>query len=115
MFTDCQSGFIPGDSCILQLPFIAQEIHRSFDCTPTEDVTGVFLDISKHSDKVWHEELIFKLKKYGVEKKNDFSLRKLLKKPKPKGSLNSFRKKKNTSSGFAENSVGTTSPPHIYK
>ena len=28
---------------------------------------GVFLDISKEFDKVWHEELLFKLKSYWVE------------------------------------------------
>ena len=114
MFTDCQSGFIPGDSCILQLPFIAQEIHRSFDCTPTEDVTGVFLDISKHSNKVWHEELIFKLKTYGVEKKMILHLENYLKNRNQRLAL-ILLEKKNTSSGFAENSVGTTSPPHTYK
>ena len=28
---------------------------------------GVFLDISKAFDKVWHDSLIFRLKSYGVE------------------------------------------------
>ena len=69
MFTDFQSGFIPGDSCVLQLLSIAQEIHTSFDCNILEDVRGVFLDISKSFDKVWHEGLIFKLKKNGFEGK----------------------------------------------
>ena len=30
------------------------------------EVRGVFLDISKASDKVWHEGLIFKLKQNGI-------------------------------------------------
>ena len=55
LFTDCQSGFISGDSCVLQLLSITQEIHKSFDCNPPEDIRGVFLDISKAFDKVWHE------------------------------------------------------------
>ena len=46
----------------------------------------MFLDISKAFYKVWHEGLIFKLKIYVVEGKL-IILWKLLKKPKPKGSL----------------------------
>ena len=69
MFTDCQSGFIPGDTCVSQLLSIAQEIHKSFNCNPPEDIRGVFLNIAKAFDKVWHEGLIFKLKTYGVEGK----------------------------------------------
>ena len=30
-------------------------------------MTGVFLDISKTFDKIWHKGLLFKLKSYGVE------------------------------------------------
>ena len=69
MFTDCQSGFIPGDSCILQLLSIIQEIHKSLNFNRPEDIRGVFLDISKAFNKVWHEGLIFKLKTYDVKGK----------------------------------------------
>ena len=69
LFTPSQSGFLPGDSCIAELLSIIHEIQiqTAFDENPTVDVRGVFLDISKAFDKVWHDEIIFKLKSYGVE------------------------------------------------
>ena len=79
LFTDCQSDFIPGNSCISQLLSITPEIHKSFDRNPPEDVRGVFLDISKVFDKVWHEGLIFKLNKYIVEEKSLMLLENYLK------------------------------------
>ena len=59
-----QSDFKPGDSCINQLLAITHEIYISFD--EGFEVRGVFLDISKAFDKVWHEGLIFKLKQNGI-------------------------------------------------
>ena len=69
LFTECQSGFLPGDSCISPLLSITHKIYKSFDCNHSVDVIGTFLDISKAFDKVWHDGLIYKLKSYGVENK----------------------------------------------
>ena len=46
---------------------IVHDINSSFDCDPTVDVRGVFLDISTAFDKVWHDGIIFKLETYGVK------------------------------------------------
>ena len=34
LFTECQPGFIPGDSCVAQHLSITHEIYKSFDCNP---------------------------------------------------------------------------------
>ena len=67
LFTPSQSGFLPGDSCIVQLLSIIHEIQTAFDENTTVDVRGVFFDLSKAFDKVWHDGIIFKLKAYVVE------------------------------------------------
>ena len=66
LFSSCQSGFRKNDSCISQLLSITHEIFKGFDANPPLDTCGVFLDISKAFDKVWHEGLIFKLQSYGI-------------------------------------------------
>ena len=40
---------------------IIHEIRTTFDNNPIADVRGVFLDMSKAFDKVWHDGLIFKV------------------------------------------------------
>ena len=42
-----QSGFRPNDSCESQLLSIVHDIYSSFDCSPSLEVRGIFLDISK--------------------------------------------------------------------
>ena len=63
--SDKQSGYRKGDSTIKQLLSITHEIHKAFD--NSHEVRAVFLDISKAFDTVWHEGLLFKLKRIGIE------------------------------------------------
>ena len=67
LFTECQSGFIHGDSCVAQFLSITHEIYKDFDCNLQNDIKGIFLDISKELDKVWDKVLIFQLKPYGID------------------------------------------------
>ena len=62
-----QSGFKPRDSCINQLLPITHNIYKSFD--NGYEVRGVFPDISKAFDKVWHDGLIFKLQENRISGK----------------------------------------------
>ena len=66
LFTVCQSGFLPDDSCTSQLLSIIHEIQKSFDESPPIDVRGICLDISTAFDNVWHKGCIYKLKSYGI-------------------------------------------------
>ena len=50
-----------------QLLSITHDIFTSFD--KTLEVRGVFLDISKAVDKVWHDGLIHQLKQNGIKDK----------------------------------------------
>ena len=59
-----QSGFKSGNSCTNQLISITHEIYQSFD--DGFEVRGVFVDITKAFDKVWHHGLIYKLKENRV-------------------------------------------------
>ena len=59
-----QSGFRSGDSCINQLLSINHGILNAFD--KGLEVRGIFFDISKAIDKVWHNGLIFKLRQNGI-------------------------------------------------
>ena len=66
MLSAHQSGFRANDSCLNQLLPIAHDICTAFDAYRRTECRGVFLDISKAFNKVWHEGLLFKLKAMGV-------------------------------------------------
>lgn len=66
LLVSCQSGFIKGDSCVSQLLSIIHSIHENLDSNPSLDTKGIFLDLSKAFDKVWHKGLIYKLQSYGI-------------------------------------------------
>ena len=67
LITRKHSEFRPGYSCINQPLSITREIFTSFD--NDFEVRGVFLDISKAFDKVWHEGLMYKLKQNRIKDK----------------------------------------------
>ena len=66
LLTPNQSGFRPGDSTVNQLLFITHKIYSAFEKFPSREARAVFLNISKAFDKVWHDGLLFKLKRYGI-------------------------------------------------
>ena len=61
LITKNQSGFRPNDSVTKQLIYLVDTIHSSLDINL--DVRYIFLDMSKAFDKVWHQGLLYKLKK----------------------------------------------------
>ena len=62
-----QSSIVPGVSCVEQLITITHEIYKVFDSSPSLEVQGVFLDISKVFDKLWHDGLSYKLKRHDID------------------------------------------------
>ena len=62
--SDNQSGVKQGDSCVNQHLSITHELDHLLD--NGLEIRGVFRDISKAFDKVWHERLILKLNQYGI-------------------------------------------------
>ena len=45
-------------------------IYKSFDANPSIEVRGISLDMSKASDTVWHEILLFNLRHLGLSRNN---------------------------------------------
>ena len=61
-----QSSFRPIDSCESQLLSIVYDIYSSFNCHESFEVRGIFLDISKVFDRVWHKGLLYKIQSTGI-------------------------------------------------
>jgi hypothetical protein len=59
-----QSGFMPGDSTVLQLTHLYHLFQEALE--NQKDVRVVFCDISKAFDRVWHQGLIQKLGNCGI-------------------------------------------------
>ena len=64
-----QSGFRANDNCTNQLISITHEIYCTFSSSPSVKVRGIFLDLSKAFDKVWHQGHLFKLESFGIQRK----------------------------------------------
>ena len=61
-----QSGFRLSDSCVNHLLAITHEIFEVYVSNLPLEVRSVFLDISKASNKVWHEGVLYKFKLMGI-------------------------------------------------
>ena len=61
LITPNQFGFRPDDSTIYQLLSITHTIYTAFEDVPSRETRAVFLDLSKASDRVWHEGLLYNL------------------------------------------------------
>ena len=62
-----QSGFRTGDSCVNDLLPITDDIFHFFD--NDLEARRVFMGIPKAFDKVWHDELLYKLKQNRIRDK----------------------------------------------
>ena len=65
ILTPLQSGFIPGDSTVNQLTYLYDTFCHVLDSG--KEVRVVFCDISKAFDRVWHADLIHKLRSARVK------------------------------------------------
>ena len=64
LLTCHQSGFKPNDSTVNQLAYLYHTFCEALD--RKKDVRIIFCDISKAFDRCWHEGVIYKLRKLGI-------------------------------------------------
>ena len=67
MLSPNQSGLLPNNSTLTQLLELQFQILNSKE--NNKNTCLIFLDISKAFDKVWHNGLLFKIKKCGISGK----------------------------------------------
>ena len=58
-----QSGLMLNNFCIHQLIAISHDVFSAYHLL---EVRGIFLDLSKAFDRVWHDDLLYKLKSNGI-------------------------------------------------
>ena len=66
LLSPSQSGFCPGDSTINRVLSITDTIAKAPEYNPPLDTRSVYLDTSKAFNRVWHDDLTYKLKQSGV-------------------------------------------------
>ena len=59
LISSLYSGFMPGDSTVIQLAYLYNTFCQTLDVG--KEIRVVFCDISKVFDRVWHSRLLFKL------------------------------------------------------
>ena len=67
LFNNNESGVRRNDSCMHQLIVITHNIFSAFDANPSLEVRGLFLDLSKAFNRVWHDGLLCKPNCNGID------------------------------------------------
>ena len=67
LFNNNQWGFTPNDSSIHQLIVITHKVYSAFDANSSLEVPGVFPNLSKPFNRVWHDGPLYRLKSTGTD------------------------------------------------